>query len=118
MTTQPLDPRPARTDLTDRECTKIIGGLLAPLVQRAGSECIRPAVGTVCRLLRGEPLDWEAASDREEEAAVLVGALATALVGMAAPGAVLVALLWWYEQDEAWKMLDRLPPIGERRERN
>jgi hypothetical protein len=26
-----LDPRPARTDLTDRECARIIGGLLGSL---------------------------------------------------------------------------------------
>jgi hypothetical protein len=39
-----LDSRPARTDLTDRECTKIIGGILGSLSQMTDLETLRGAV--------------------------------------------------------------------------
>lgn len=39
-----LNPQAARTDLTDRECAKIIGGLLGTLVQLAEPETVRKAV--------------------------------------------------------------------------
>lgn len=39
-----LTSKPARTDLTDRECTKIIGGVLGGLVEMAEIETIRAAV--------------------------------------------------------------------------
>ena len=48
-----LDPRPARTDLTDRECSRIIGGLLGSLVGNA------PDVETVRRAVR-----WWAETDQ------------------------------------------------------
>lgn len=38
-----LDSRPTRTDLTDRECAKLIGGILTALVQMADVETIRRA---------------------------------------------------------------------------
>lgn len=37
-------PRPARTDLTDRECTKIIGALLGGLIQMTTENELRAAV--------------------------------------------------------------------------
>jgi hypothetical protein len=40
----PLDPKPARTDLTDRECAKLIGGLIGTLGELAPLENIRAAV--------------------------------------------------------------------------
>jgi hypothetical protein len=42
--TKRLDPKPARTDLTDRECTKIIGGILGALCQMTDIETLRNAV--------------------------------------------------------------------------
>jgi len=39
-----LSPRPARTDLTDRELTKIIGGLLGGLVQMTDVQTLRDVV--------------------------------------------------------------------------
>lgn len=39
-----LDKRPARTDLTDRECSKIIGGCIGSLAEMAPIENIRKAV--------------------------------------------------------------------------
>jgi len=40
-----LDPRPARTDLTDRECARIIGGLLGSLLGIASdTDTVRRAV--------------------------------------------------------------------------
>ena len=41
---KPLDTRPARTDLTDRECSKIIGGVIGTLCQMAPAENVRAAV--------------------------------------------------------------------------
>ena len=39
-----LNTKPARTDLTDRECTKIIGGLLGGLMEMADLDTLRAAV--------------------------------------------------------------------------
>lgn len=39
-----LSPIPARTDLTDRECSKIIGGLIGSLCQMADEQAVRRAV--------------------------------------------------------------------------
>jgi hypothetical protein len=41
---QLLDTRPARTDLTDRECAKLIGACLGGLVEMADVEAVRRAV--------------------------------------------------------------------------
>jgi hypothetical protein len=40
----PLDTRPARKDLTDRECATLIGGLIGSLAQVAPIENIRRAL--------------------------------------------------------------------------
>ncbi len=39
-----LTEKPARTDLTDRECSKIIGGTIGALVDMADIEAVRRAV--------------------------------------------------------------------------
>lgn len=39
-----LDPRPARTDLTDRECTKLICGLLGSMSLMAEVETLRESL--------------------------------------------------------------------------
>lgn len=39
-----LDSRPARTDLTDRECAKILGGLIGSLCLMTNVETVRSAV--------------------------------------------------------------------------
>ena len=39
-----LSPQPARTDLTDRECAKIIGGLIGSLCLMADRDQVRKAV--------------------------------------------------------------------------
>lgn len=39
-----LDPRPARTDLTSRECSKLLGGMIGNLSQMASLLDIRTAV--------------------------------------------------------------------------
>lgn len=39
-----LDSRPARTDLTDRECAKILGGLIGSLCLMTTVETVRAAV--------------------------------------------------------------------------
>ena len=39
-----MDPRPARTDLTDRECIRLIGGLIGGLTQMADVDTVRAAV--------------------------------------------------------------------------
>ena len=39
-----LDPRPARQDLTSRECSKLLGGLIGSLGMMAPLETIREAV--------------------------------------------------------------------------
>lgn len=40
----PLSPLPRRTDLTDRECASLIGGLLGAMVENADIESVRNAV--------------------------------------------------------------------------
>lgn len=40
----PLSTDPARTDLTDRECAKIIGSLIGGLAQMATIEDVRAAI--------------------------------------------------------------------------
>lgn len=40
----PLSPRPARTNLTDRECSKILGALIGVLVQMADPNDVLSAV--------------------------------------------------------------------------
>jgi len=44
MPTPTLDTRPARTDLTSRECAKLIGGTVGVLVMMAPIKAIRDAV--------------------------------------------------------------------------
>ena len=39
-----LDTRPARTDLTSRECSKLIGGMIGTLCQMAPMENVRTAI--------------------------------------------------------------------------
>lgn len=39
-----LDDRPARTDLTDRECAKLIGGLVGNLLQMSDQQSVRRAL--------------------------------------------------------------------------
>lgn len=39
-----LDSRPSRTDLTDRECAKILGGLIGSLCLMTTVETVRAAV--------------------------------------------------------------------------
>lgn len=39
-----LSPQPARTDMTDRECAKIIGGLIGSLCLLADRDQVRKAV--------------------------------------------------------------------------
>jgi hypothetical protein len=44
MAKQPLDTFPARTDLTDRECAKLIGACLGGLVQMADVDTVKRAI--------------------------------------------------------------------------
>ena len=44
MTTPKLNPEPSRTDLTMRECTKLIGGALGSISLMAPVETVRDAV--------------------------------------------------------------------------
>ena len=44
MKAKPLDSRSARMDLTDRECTKILGGMLGTLADMTDIETLRNAV--------------------------------------------------------------------------
>ena len=39
-----LDSKPARTDFTDRECAKLLGGLIGALCQITTPETVRAAV--------------------------------------------------------------------------
>lgn len=39
-----LDTRPRRQDLTDRECTSLLGGLLGALCENADPKTVRAAV--------------------------------------------------------------------------
>lgn len=39
-----LDQRPARNDLTSRECAKIVGGTIGVLLQMADASAVRDAV--------------------------------------------------------------------------
>lgn len=39
-----LSPKAARTDLTDRECTKFLAGCIGPLLQMSSLEDVRNAV--------------------------------------------------------------------------
>lgn len=39
-----LDPRPGRTDLTSRECAKLIGGTIGCLVGMASVDAVREAI--------------------------------------------------------------------------
>jgi hypothetical protein len=44
MPTPKLDPRPARNDLTSRECAKILSGLIGTLYDQTTPEALRDAV--------------------------------------------------------------------------
>lgn len=44
MINMKLDPRPARTDMTDRECAKLLGAVIGGLAQQADIEAVRRAV--------------------------------------------------------------------------
>lgn len=43
-TKKPLDTRPRRNDLTDRECASILGGVIGTLAGMADREAVRNAV--------------------------------------------------------------------------
>ena len=53
MTLPKLDPAPARTDLTDRECAKLLGAAIGGLLQMASVEDVRAAVRWWSKLERG-----------------------------------------------------------------
>ena len=59
-----LDTKPARTDLTDRECAKLLGAVIAGLCQMAPSEAVRAAV----RWWAETDAAWEMVPKSEEEA--------------------------------------------------
>ncbi len=117
MTAPKLDPRPARTDLTSRECAKLIGGTIAALVHGEGRppEDVRAAVRFIAAAF-GEGGEGALAHfptegiDRMSNR--LIAGTAGALAGMASNRALVAALLWWAEVDEAWVHLSAPQPEG------
>lgn len=110
MTTPKLDRRPARTDLTSRECAKLIGSAISALVEGEGlpPEDVRASVRFIAVAFE-KGADAAAAEfptvGINRSAIRLLSATAGGLTGMASDEAVITALLWWAEVDEAWAHL-------------
>lgn len=58
---KPLDSRPARRDLTNRECTILLGSFLGGLSEMAKPETVREA----CRWWADTDVAWQALCDKQ-----------------------------------------------------
>ena len=115
MTVPKLDSRPARTDLTSRECAKLIGSAISALVTGEGHppEDVRASVRFIARVFNGQgtvAMTECPAKGIDRTANRLISATAGGLAGMAPDEAVITALLWWAEADEAWAHLSVRQP--------
>jgi hypothetical protein len=112
-----LETRAARNDLTSRECARILGALLGPLVGLAAHQAgpgpvdstpIREVLNLVRLYVQGERAPLAAADPQLAYATATLAGLCEGIEAMALRGAVLNAIDWWLERDDAWRMLEEV----------
>ena len=132
-----LDKRPARSDLTSRECSKLIGGVLEGLCRAFGVEITRQVVHyyaatdaiwdlrTAMRegFAPNERIDLVERATLERQKVIknaragrceiIFGGLTGAMgQEMAELGDVRTAIQWWDRRaDAAWELFARLPTV-------
>lgn len=106
-----LDTRESRTDLTSRECTKLLWISICTLLQVGHTITgIRKTLSALTKIYNREDVtdDDLKGIDRLANKA-LSGAIVT-LEQMAPPENVKVAVQWWAETDAAWDMAQESIP--------
>lgn len=101
-----LDPRAVRKDLTSRECSRILAGMLYEVI-RSGDvdfELARKTVLMEWRLTAGDELD-QVSGACDVTVSLTVAGWKAGVWDMAAPGAVRDALRWWAQSDAGWLAL-------------
>ena len=115
--TAKLDPRPGRNgrNLTSRECSKALGGLLGGVASVLGAEQTRELLKVVDddrywkvigSLYRLETIAPTSLPESTRVAIRSIGGLVAGLCTTSSKRAVRTAVRWWAEKDEAWRFLD------------
>lgn len=115
-----LDTRPLRKDLTSRECSSIIGGVIGGLIMAWDLETTRDLVRFFARILRGDVAvaftAEGAAFDRRpgsKEICSILGATVNALDENGRDRAAIDGLVWWAERtDEEWAQVVSPRPVA------
>jgi hypothetical protein len=114
-----LDTREARTDLTSRECAKLIcavlggavvGGMNLPTVRTALRRMY--TVVTSGSILDREPADLDdlILTEIDRHVILMTSALIGGLANMATPRALLDAVSWVLDTDDVWKRFETRKP--------
>lgn len=108
-----LDPRAARTDLTSRECSKIIGAVVNILKMQGHDVVeIRYAMVLLARMLMGRTDLLTGEEDVDKVALQSLRGIAGSLIDMAPAEAIQTAIHWWAECDKAWGLVEGGGPKG------
>lgn len=108
-----LDTHEARTDLTSRECAKLICALLyAGKVHDMNEAVVRAGLRAWRTAIRHEPLVDDSAlhvdlTALDRYVLLMIYALIGGLDLMAAPGALMDAVTWVIETDAVWTRFDK-----------
>ena len=108
-----LDTRPARTDLTSRECAKLLGCLIGSITNvHHNAAAVRQIVTSLAEHGFDDVLaamilvrDLGVAESDYESAGLLIAYVHSVASDMTAPGAMKTALQWWAYRDELWDQL-------------
>lgn len=118
-----LDTRPAREDLTSRECAKILGAMIGgfAMLPDANIDTLRQCVRMVADMSAPESASVLATPNEAtiHTFHVMVATL-SGLLQMADAADALIALRWWARNDKAWESLAAhralmMSAIGERK---
>ena len=103
-----LDPRPARCDMTSRECCKLLTATLTAMLVFCPAEQARQLfrISAAPVIESDPPKDWPSDyGPASAPLAALLSALLSALAEQAAPGALRTACDWILEHDDAWALM-------------
>lgn len=105
MPSPKLDTREARTDLTSRECTKLLWISICTLLQVGHTITgIRKTLSVLTKVYNREDVTDGDLKGIDRLASKAIGGAIAVLEQMAPPENVKVAVQWWAESDEAWEV--------------